>query len=706
MNEEIAKRPVEACTGEEATAERQRAEKALRESQALYHSLVEQLPVGIFRKDIEGRYVLVNSWFCKLHGKSPDYLLKKTPLEVSASGMETEEGHQNLRQGADHHVEILRTGKRIELEEQHVGPDGKIKYLHVIKTPVCDADGKIIGSQGILLDITERKEAEAKLNREQNLLRSLMEHSEDRIYFKDLESRFLRCSAAQMRRFKARGLSDVIGKSDRDFFSDEHAKDALGDEQKILRTGEPVIGKVEKETWPDGGVSWALTSKMPLRNETGKIIGTFGISKDITELKRAQEEAAREQARLKFIFDAVPIGISLAEYGPDKQLRERVINDSHLQICGLTRQQDQNPDIYGKITHPGDRERQMRLMREIDEKKSNRFSVEKRYLRPDGKTVWVIFSFQRRYFQDETFEDLCTVVDITESKQAQEEREKLSRQLVDASRQAGMAEVATSVLHNVGNVLNSVNVSSALVSEKVRNSKAANVAKAVALMRQHETDLGDFLANDPKGKQLPTYLENLAAHLADEQKEILQEVNALVENIVHIKEIVAMQQSYAKSFGMVEQLKVSELVDDSLRMNEGALNRHHVSIVRDYAETPMIFTEKHKVLQILVNLIRNAKYACDDSGRDDKQIILRVAHEEGRIKIFVTDNGIGILPENLTRIFNHGFTTRKDGHGFGLHSGAIAAKELGGSLRAISEGHQRGATFVLELPVNRPPKNL
>jgi signal transduction histidine kinase len=136
-------------------------------------------------------------------------------------------------------------------------------------------------------------------------------------------------------------------------------------------------------------------------------------------------------------------------------------------------------------------------------------------------------------------------------------------------------------------------------------------------------------------------------------------------------------------------------------MNEGSFARHDVNVVRDFSDLPPICTDKHKVLQILVNLVRNAKYACDESGRSDKQMILRATDGNGKVKIAVIDNGVGIPPENLTRIFNHGFTTRKEGHGFGLHSGALAARELGGSLTAFSEGRGLGAVFTLELPVQR-----
>jgi signal transduction histidine kinase len=294
---------------------------------------------------------------------------------------------------------------------------------------------------------------------------------------------------------------------------------------------------------------------------------------------------------------------------------------------------------------------------------------------------------------------------IAQRERAETELKEIHRQLVEASRLAGMAEVATNVLHNVGNVLNSVNVSSSLIADKVRNSKVVNIAKVVALMRLHENDLGNFMTNDPKGKQLPEYLANLAAHLAGEQEDVLHEVGSLVNNIIHIKEIVALQQNHAKSAGISETLKVTDLIEDALGMNRDAMTRHNIKVQRDFAEVPSILTEKHKVLQILVNLIRNAKHACEDSETPDKQITLRVANGNGRIKVSVTDNGIGIPAENLTRIFNHGFTTRKDGHGFGLHSGALAAKAMGGSLIAFSGGLGSGATFTLELPVQKPKSN-
>src|SRR6185369_10378557 len=193
--------------------------------------------------------------------------------------------------------------------------------------------------------------------------------------------------------------------------------------------------------------------------------------------------------------------------------------------------------------------------------------------------------------------------------------------------------------------------------------------------------------------------------LKSERDGLLKELTDLRANLDHIKEAVNMQQAYARRCGVLETVTVEELVEDSLRMNTGALTRHQVVLKRDYRAKPEITVDKHKVLQILVNLIRNAKYACDESGQKDKQVTIRIqATREGGACISVVDNGVGIAPEVMSRLFTHGFTTRKSGHGFGLHSAALAAKELGGSLSAVSEGLGHGAMFQLTLPSTPPER--
>ena len=289
--------------------------------------------------------------------------------------------------------------------------------------------------------------------------------------------------------------------------------------------------------------------------------------------------------------------------------------------------------------------------------------------------------------------------EIAERERMQQEIERVHRRLLEISHQAGMAEVATNVLHNVGNVLNSVNISATVVTANAKNSRVSFLVKIAALLEDHPADLEIYLTSDPKGRQLPGYLKQLAEHLTLEQQNTIEELDRLRANVEHIKEIVAMQQSYATAAGFTELVNLPELVEDALRMDADSLDRHGVELKRDFTEVPGLVVEKHKALQILLNLIRNAERACDDSGRVDKQLKIKISKTADTVAIAVLDNGVGIPPENMTRIFNHGFTTRKDGHGFGLHSSALAAVELGGSLTAHSDGPGCGATFTLHLPL-------
>ena len=287
-------------------------------------------------------------------------------------------------------------------------------------------------------------------------------------------------------------------------------------------------------------------------------------------------------------------------------------------------------------------------------------------------------------------------------RQTERDLEK-ARQLLETSRQAGMAEVATNILHNVGNVLNSVNVSGRLILDKVERSKVTGITKAVTLLESHKNDLPGFFEDQFTGKRLLKYLSKLDAYLTQEQAEIQKEVQTLLSNILHIKKIVAMQQSYARVSEALETLNIEDLVEDALQLNCGALETGRIKVVREYSECQPIPVDKHRVLQILVNLIRNAMQAFGDADRNDKQVTLRITKENDRMKIAIIDNGIGIPKENMDRIFGHGFTTRKEGHGFGLHSSALAAKELGGALAVFSEGSGRGAKFTLELPIVEKP---
>ncbi|MEO6742693.1 MAG: ATP-binding protein, partial [Chthoniobacteraceae bacterium] len=233
------------------------------------------------------------------------------------------------------------------------------------------------------------------------------------------------------------------------------------------------------------------------------------------------------------------------------------------------------------------------------------------------------------------------------------------RERLEISHRAGMAEVATSVLHNVGNVLNSVNVSATMLADLIRDTPVNDLVRVVALLQQQGANLAAFFADDPRAPDVIGFLAELSATFTRQQETQRAEVASLQQNIEHIKDIVAMQQSCARVSGVVENLDVAELVDDTLRLNAVSFSRHEVAVVREFApDLPPVATERHKVLQILVNLLLNAEAACIESGRAEKLVTVRASHAAGRVRIQVADNGCDIAPENLDRIFNHGFTTK------------------------------------------------
>jgi signal transduction histidine kinase len=290
-----------------------------------------------------------------------------------------------------------------------------------------------------------------------------------------------------------------------------------------------------------------------------------------------------------------------------------------------------------------------------------------------------------------------------ERKRAHDELEELHDQMLEVSRKSGMAEVAAGVLHNVGNVLTSVNVSTTLVRDRLRQSHISGVARLDALLREHAPDLAGFFTRNPRGKLVPDYLHQLSGLLQEERKQLADEMAQLGENVEHIKQIVAMHQGYARMSGAIETLPVGEVVEDALRITEVGLLRQHIQVVRDFAAVPPVAMDRHKVLQILINLIRNARQAVEETGKHTGTVKLSIDRQGTEsVRITVSDDGVGIAPDNLARIFSHGFTTKRDGHGFGLHAGALAAQEMGATLSVQSAGAGFGATFMLDLPLAAP----
>ena len=317
----------------------------------------------------------------------------------------------------------------------------------------------------------------------------------------------------------------------------------------------------------------------------------------------------------------------------------------------------------------------------------------------NGENTWVFSS--KLPLRNEAGEIIGTFGisrDITQHKNTELKLQETNQQLLEASRRAGMAEIATNVIHNVGNVLTSVKVS-VMHSDDICSSLNFEKLERVAnLVEEHAND-ETFFQEGQRGSHIPTYIRELVNSYRVEQERVKKELADTRRHLDHICTIVAQQQRHATGAQVIEKVNLSDLISDAILMSSSSLKNHNIELVRHFKEGMIVETDKHRVLQIIVNLLRNAKHACLDSNATPRRISVQATNTStDNFSISVSDNGIGIAKENIVKLFTYGFTTREQGNGFGLHSCANSARELGGSLEVNSDGPGLGATFVLTLP--------
>ena len=409
------------------------------------------------------------------------------------------------------------------------------------------------------------------------------------------------------------------------------------------------------------------------------------------ELESTIEEVEKLALVARYTDNAVVI--------TDAKMKIEWVNDGFTRITGYQPEEaiGKRPSefLHGPDTQP---EKCESMRRAVENRQG--FDLEMICYRKGGEPYWV--QIETRPIKNNDG-NVCRFIaiekDISERINGQLERQKLNEQLIDASRIAGMAEVATGVLHNVGNILNSVNVSTNVIRSRLQKSAIANLERLNELISEHESDFADFVTQDDKGKKIPAYVDLLTEKLKEEREAVNRELRDLVDNVDHVKQVIKVQQSMAKCSSCIQELCPRELIEDSITANKAALANHNIEITLDIEDgLPDLASDKHKILQVLINLIKNAKDAIAEQRPENPRIALSVT-KRGNMTIFeVTDNGIGIPKEKIDKIFRHGFTTKKTGHGFGLHSSANSARQLGGSLNVSSDGPGMGATFKLSLP--------
>ncbi len=274
------------------------------------------------------------------------------------------------------------------------------------------------------------------------------------------------------------------------------------------------------------------------------------------------------------------------------------------------------------------------------------------------------------------------------------------KELFTTSRLAGKAEVATEVLHNVGNTLNSISVSSEQIREAVLQSSSIGLPDIIPLIQGHENDLAHFFGHDSKGRMLPLYFAKLSEKLNEERDFLLTETSRQLQHIRRVAEIIQAQQDTAKRINFTEQVDLASLLEESLEFFQKDLDEQEIIVERQYDIQQSILGEPHKILQIMNNLIGNAVDAFDGVFIEQQKILLRIyLADQEEVIVEICDNGKGMQEKILQQAFNFGFTTKKTGHGFGLHNAANLAAEMGGSLTGESAGSGQGARLSMRLPV-------
>ena len=634
-----------------ATEERRRTEAALRDSETFFEALVESLPQNIFRKDLSGRFTFVNRRFCQTVGRTRGEVIGLTDYDLFPRDLAAKYQRDDEK--------VLQSGETFETTEVNVTPDGKQHWFHVIKTALCDSTGQPIGLQGIFWDVTTEHRAQKELAHERDLLRSLLDSAPDAIYFKDIDSRIIRASRALAVKLGLVDARQLEGRTDHDFFSPEHADAALADERKVLETGLPLLGFTEKETWPDGRVTWALTSKLPLHNDQGKVIGTFGISKDITDLKAAQERLEQAEANYRGIVENAVEGIF--QTTPDGQYRSA--NLALAKIYGF----DSTDELIAKRTDiehqlyvdPRRRDDFAQALQRSD--KLDKFESE--VYRKDGTVIWISENARAvRGAQNDLLYYEGTVEDVTARKRAEEELSRANAEL-QAARDA------------------------ALASAHAKSQFLANTSHEIRTPMNAVIGMTRLLLDTPLTPEQRDYAETV--------RDAAQSLLNIINDILDFSKLESGKVNFSST-----DFDLREILEDTAELlAERAYSRQlEFSVWIDHGIPRVVRGDSDRLRQVLTNLLGNAiKFT--EKGEVALRAVVSESSDSGLLVRFeVKDTGIGIHKEAQSKIFEafeqaDGSTTRRfGGTGLGLAISRQLVERMGGQI-GLDSREGEGSTF-------------
>ncbi len=626
-----------------------RTEDRLRNSEAFYQTLVETLPQNILRKDVQGRFTSANRKFCQSLRKPLPEILGRTDHDFFPKELADKYHRDDVR--------VMTTMETFEAVEAHPTHSGEKRFVHVIKTPLYDAMGRVVGVQGIFWDVTQRKEIEEALAYERDLLRALLDNIPDRIYFKDVESRFLRCSNSMALRLDLEDPKKIVGKTDFDFHPRELAQEFYEDEQRIIRTGQPLINKLEKLTDSVRREIWASVTKIPIYNRNGHVTGIVGISRDVTQLKEIEVALRQAEEKYRAIYENSVEGI----FQTSAEGRFLSANPALARIYGFRSPEEliaALTDIEHQLyVEPTRRAQFSRLMREQDAVTG----FESQVYRNDRQIIWI--SEAARAVRDAHGRLLYyegAVEDITGRKLAEQEREQAREAALESARVK--TEFLANMSHEIRTPMNAITGMTGLLSDTRLNPEQREYVETI----RNSTDSLLAIVND-----ILDFSKIGAGKLSLELIDF--ELRDTIESTVE------MLAENAHRKGIELNCWVDREVPDSLRGDPGRLR------------------------QILVNLLCNAvKF----TGHGE--VLVRVSRAKAGdarvlLRFAVSDTGVGIDPKAIPKIFQaftqaDGSTTRKYG-GTGL--GLTICKQLVDLMQGelgVESTLDKGSSFWFEVP--------
>jgi len=580
--------------------------------------------------------------------------------------------------------------------------DGTPVWMEISINLLIDENEEIVGLSASSRDITDRKLAQEALHKSEERLRSIFINATIGIFRTSPQGSVIDANPAAAQIFGYQDTEDAI-KQIEDIATQLYAdpEDRKWMIEALQLNGEVNAEIMFKRKGKGDEIFPAQLNTWTIKNEDGTINCIEGMIEDITDRQLMQEAVRSSEERLLYAFDAANDGMF------DYNIKEDhlYLSPRYISMLGYeTHELNADFKSVHKLMHPDDKRKGTSAFKE-HLRTGKAYDLELRFRHKDGHYIWIQTRAKIVEWDEEgkPMRFVGTNVDISARKEAEEKLRKAQQELLDTAHNAGMAEIATSVLHNVGNALNGALTSTTVMDKTLKSSRITHLKRLAELVKEHEKDFISFVSNTEQGRKLPQFFNQMNEVLAAEKEKLKEEVSNLTKSHEHIRQIIALQQQYAGMPGYRESVYAKELVQDAVQLFGTSFARHHIKFsIKQSRKLSRIKVEKHKVLQILINLLKNARDAVRDTDREQREITVFIDQNDKKdLIIKVTDNGMGIDEEHLKKVFVYGFTTKRDGHGYGLHGCANSAREMGGSLTASSKGVNQGATFTLNLPLKK-----